>query len=189
MKGLSIFLLGLILLYLPYGAAGGKVTGFLPIYFTNSYESFNLGLKYFLMYVYPGLDYHFLTLVFGSLLLAAALFVLFQQKVQEQVFRYAFFLIGLQIILMPVALHAWYVLAIIPFLAFFPNPALLLFSGLVFFSYLKYASPAGVMPIWVLLLEYLPLFSILAAEFLMRQRFGQVRFWPTRKYDLPGVRS
>jgi hypothetical protein len=130
-----------------------------------------------------------LTIILGAALFAGGLFFFFREKEKAQVLRHAYFLIGLQMILMPVALHPWYVLPLIPLLAFFPNPAWLLFSGLVAFSYLKYASPGGLMPPWVLLLEYLPLFSLLVIESLRRQHAGQAWPWPSRKEDLPGVQS
>jgi hypothetical protein len=91
-------------------------------------------------------------------------------------------MMGLQIILMPVALHPWYILPLIPFLAFYPAPAWLLFSGLVALSYLKYASPGGVMPTWVLLLEYLPLFALLVADYFLNHRASQ-NWVPWRSVD------
>ena len=56
-KSLSIFFSCLLVFYLPYVSAGKKMLGFLPIYFRDPYESFNLGLKYFLMHMFPRLDY------------------------------------------------------------------------------------------------------------------------------------
>jgi hypothetical protein len=72
-------------------------------------------------------------------------------------------------ILMPASLHPWYVILIIPFLAFYPNPAWLIFTSTVTLSYLKYVSPQGIMPTWILLVEYLPLFALLAAGPILRK--------------------
>ena len=72
-------------------------------------------------------------------------------------------------ILMPASLHPWYVILIIPFLAIYPSPAWLIFTGTVSLSYLKYTSPQGIMPTWILLAEYLPLFALLAAGYILRK--------------------
>jgi hypothetical protein len=74
-------------------------------------------------------------------------------------------------ILMPASLHPWYVVLIVPFLAIYPNPAWLFFTSTVTLSYLKYTSPQGIMPTWILLIEYLPLFSLLAAGWILKYRF------------------
>ena len=52
-KGSLTFVVTMLLLYLPFLAAGRKVLGFLPIYLQNPYESFNLGLKYLMMQLLP----------------------------------------------------------------------------------------------------------------------------------------
>lgn len=72
-------------------------------------------------------------------------------------------------ILMPASLHPWYVILVIPFLAFYPSPAWLIFSCTVTLSYLKYVSARGIMPTWVLLAEYLPLFALLAAGWIYKK--------------------
>ena len=76
-------------------------------------------------------------------------------------------------ILMPASLHPWYVILIIPFLAIYPSPAWLIFTCTVTLSYLKYTSSLGIMPTWIFLVEYLPLFALLAAGFILRQYAGQ----------------
>ena len=168
-KSLSIFFSCVLLFYLPYMSAGKKMVGFLPIYFKNPYESFNLGLKYFLMHMFPRLDYFLLTKILVGIVLAAGFIVFFRDKEKEEVLKYSFILISLQIILMPAALHPWYVVWLIPLLAFYPSPAWLLFSCMVVFSYLKYGSPEGRMDPWILYLEYIPLFLLLVADYLVRQ--------------------
>jgi hypothetical protein len=70
---------------------------------------------------------------------------------------------------MPASLHPWYVIVLIPFLAFFPSGAWLMFTGTVALSYIKYVSPAGIMPVWVLILEYLPLFAFLPAGYIFKR--------------------
>ncbi len=168
-KGLLTFFITILLLYLPFMGAGSKISGFLPVYLKNSYESFNLGLKYLLMRLIPGLDYYLLSLLFITVLVIAGLVVFLKNKEDTEVLWYAYILTGLLMILMPASLHPWYVILIIPFLTIYPSPAWLIFTGTVSLSYLKYTSPQGIMPTWILLVEYLPLFALLATGFILRQ--------------------
>jgi len=169
LKGIAAFAATIILLYLPFVAAGGKTAGFLPVYLKNPYESFNLGLKYFLMRLIPALDYDTLSMVFVMALAAAGLIVLLKEKDGREMLRYGYILTGLLIILMPASLHPWYVIMIIPFLVFYPRAAWLMFSCTVVLSYLKYVPPEGKMPEWILLAEYLPLFALLASGFILKK--------------------
>ncbi len=174
-KGLFAFFVTILLLYLPFIRAGNKISGFLPVYLKNPYESFNLGLKHFLMRLIPGLDYYPASLLFIAVLAIAGLVVFFKNKEDIEVFWYAYFLTGLLMILMPASLHPWYVILIIPFLVIYPSPAWLIFTCTVTLSYLKYTSPLGIMPTWILLVEYLPLFALLATGFILRQYAGQCK--------------
>jgi hypothetical protein len=133
-KGIITFSATILLLYLPFLGAGGKISGFLPVYLKNPYESFNLGLKYFLMRLIPGLDYHLLSLVFIIALVIVGLVVLLKDKEDIEVIRYAYILMGSLMILMPASLHPWYVILIIPFLVIYPNPAWLIFTCTVTLS-------------------------------------------------------
>jgi hypothetical protein len=169
-KGIMTFSLTIILLYLPFLGAGGKMSGFLPVYLKNPYESFNLGLKNLLMRLIPGLDYYQLSLLFIIALVIAGLIVFLKGKESMEVIRYAYFLVGALMILMPASLHPWYVVLIIPFLVIYPNPAWLVFTCTVTLSYLKYTSLQGIMPTWILLIEYLPLFALLAAGSILKFR-------------------
>jgi hypothetical protein len=174
-KGIIIFSLTIMLLYLPFLGAGGKISGFLPSYLKNPYESFNLGLKNLLMRLIPGLDYYLLSLWFIIALMIAGLIVFLKSKENIEVIRYAYFLVGALMILMPASLHPWYVILIVPFLVIYPNPAWLIFTCTVTLSYLKYTSPQGIMPTWILLIEYTPLFALLAAGWVLRYRVNGSR--------------
>ena len=174
-KGIMTFSATIMLLYLPFLGAGGKISGFLPVYLKNPYESFNLGLKYLLMRLLPGLDYYLLSLVFIIALVIVGLFVLLKGKEDIEVIGHAYILMGSLMILMPASLHPWYVILIIPFLVIYPNPAWLIFTCTVTLSYLKYTSPQGLMPTWILLIEYLPLFALLAARWILRYRLNGSR--------------
>jgi alpha-1,6-mannosyltransferase len=171
-KGIIVFGVTIILLYLPFAGAGGKITGFLPVYLKNPYESFNLGLKHLVMRLIPELDYFMLSLVFIIALALAGLIFLMKEKKDIEVLRYAYILAGLLLILMPASLQPWYVILIIPLLVIYPNPAWLIFTCTVTLSYLKYATPQGIMPGWVLLAEYLSLFVILTAGFILSKYTG-----------------
>jgi alpha-1,6-mannosyltransferase len=171
-KGIIAFAATIILLYLPFAGAGGKITGFLPVYLKNPYESFNLGLKHLVMRLIPGLDYFRLSLLFIIALALAGMIVFLKEKKDIEVLRYAYILAGLLLVLMPASLQPWYVILIIPFLVIYPNPAWLIFTCTITLSYLKYASPQAIMPGWVLLAEYLPFFVILTAGFILSKYSG-----------------
>jgi alpha-1,6-mannosyltransferase len=178
-RGLSIFFACILVFYLPYVSAGKKVLGFLPIYFKDPYESFNLGLKYFLMQIFHGLDYFFLTKILVGIVFAAAVVVFLKDKEKAETLKYSYILISLQVICIPAALHPWYVVWLIPLLAFYPSPAWLIFSCTVAFSYLKYSSPEGIMAPWILYAEYIPLFLLLLLDYSFRQR-GAAEWFPWR---------
>ncbi|MEJ2639543.1 MAG: hypothetical protein P8010_08220, partial [Desulfosarcinaceae bacterium] len=135
----------------------------------NPYESFNLGLKSLILHFFPGLDYYRLSLALVTGLAAVALVVLYKDKKPTQALFYGYVLIGWLMILMPAALHPWYVILIIPFLTFFPHAAWLVFSCMVALSYVKYITPQGIMPTWVLLCEYLPLAALLTGGWAYRR--------------------
>jgi len=175
-KGITTFSATIIFLYLPFLGAGGKISGFLPVYLKNPYESFNVGVKIFLMRLIPGLDYYLLSLVFLIALAITGLVILLKDKKDDDVMRYAFILTGLLIVLMPASLHPWYVVLMVPYLTIYPNPAWLIFTCTVTLSYLKYTSPQGIMPTWILLIEYLPLFLLLAAGWMLKYRLEGSRF-------------
>jgi len=123
----------------------------------------------------------------------AGLVVFLKNKEDSEVVWYAYFLTGLLLILMPASLHPWYVILIIPFLTIYPSAAWLIFTCTVTLSYLKYTSPRGVMPAWILLVEYLPLFALLAAGFILRQyakrqKISDMRF-NHKKEEMAGVQE
>lgn len=80
------------------------------------------------------------------------------------VFRAGMGAVAAYLVLVPTAMHAWYAVWVLPFLAVHPSPAWFWFTGAVSLSYLKYAwEPAG-LPLWVRLVEFLPLYALLAWE-------------------------
>lgn len=80
------------------------------------------------------------------------------------VFQAAMAAVAAYLVLVPTAMHAWYAVWILPFLAIHRSPAWFWFTGTVPLSYLKYAwDPVG-LPLWVRLVEYLPLYGLLLWE-------------------------
>ena len=83
---------------------------------------------------------------------------------KENILSAAFIIIAVLTLLSP-TLHPWYVIWVIPFLCFFPNPAWILFSGLVFLSYsvLKEYHTTGVWQesLVIRLWEYVPFYALL----------------------------
>jgi len=123
---------------------------------------------------------------------AVGLFIFFKNKQKHQVLWYAYLLTGLLMVLMPASLHAWYLIILIPFLSFYPAVAWLFFSIAVTLSYLKYVSPAGIMPKGVLMLEYGPLFTLLAGGYMLnryahRNQENMISHGPRRRYFLERI--
>jgi len=79
--------------------------------------------------------------------------------------RYAYLVIGAAVLVSP-TVYPWYVTWLVPVLCVFPNPAWIAFTALVALSYLvwdAYAQRgAWLLPGWVLALEYLPFYALLA---------------------------
>jgi hypothetical protein len=111
-------------------------------------------------------------------LAATGLLIFFRPKQKDQVLRYSYILLGWLLVLMPASLHAWYVIILVPFLCFYPAAAWLLFSCMVTLSYLKYVAPSGIMPTWVLLLEYGLLLVLLTGGYIFRRTAYQDRETP-----------
>jgi alpha-1,6-mannosyltransferase len=176
-RRLLLFLSMFSLFYIPYLSLGRKVLGFLPEYLLNPYESFNLGLKVYLMRLFPSLNYLFITAILTAALFVAAGSVWIKNKGDLQdALKFAYILAGLQLVLTSASLQPWYLLWIIPFLTLFPSPAWLYFSLVVPFSYLKYQSPQGIFPEWVRHMEYIPFLIFLTAEYVIFYMFPRVSF-------------
>jgi hypothetical protein len=80
------------------------------------------------------------------------------------VFGAAFGAVAAYLVLIPTAMHAWYAVWVLPFVAVRPSPAWLWFTGTVSLSYLKYGwEPLG-LPLWVRLVEFAPLYALLVWE-------------------------
>ncbi|MBI4588378.1 MAG: DUF2029 domain-containing protein [Candidatus Rokubacteria bacterium] len=154
--------------YLPHSVAVGTgVVGFLPEYL-GSGEDFNVGLRFFLTEgiglggeVARGI----VMLLLGGVLLGvlrrigSAL-----TEDPEGVFRAGMAAVAAYLILVPTAMHPWYAVWILPFLAVRPSSAWLWFTGAVTLSYLGYAYRPVLVPLWARAAEFLPLYGLLAWE-------------------------
>ena len=83
--------------------------------------------------------------------------------------------VGAYVLLVPTAMHPWYVLWVVPFLCFSPSPALLFFSAAVALSYTQYLVEPETLPWWAWLAEYGPLYALLVWEWRIG-RFGPGAF-------------
>ena len=79
--------------------------------------------------------------------------------------------VGAYVLLVPTAMHPWYVLWVVPFLCANPSPALLFFSAAVTLSYSQYVVEPQSMPWWAWLAEYGPLYALVIWEW-RAGRFG-----------------
>lgn len=160
--------------YLPYVAGAGRnVLGFLPEYFGRA-EDFNIGLRYFLTEAI-GLRGDAARAAAMLALVAAVLVVLVrvQRRLREDargVFQAGAGAAAAYLVLLPTAMHPWYALWMLPFLAIAPSAAWLWFTGAVTLSYLGYVWQPAPFPGWVRALEFLPLYGLLLWD--ARARLG-----------------
>ena len=111
--------------------------------------------------------------------LCTALFALIALGVQfryRDPYRAAFATLGAYVLLSP-TVHPWYLLWVLPFLAFFPSPAWVLLSGLIFLAYevqIGYGSEEvwREKP-WVLWAQYAPFYLLLGITSCYRRLRGR----------------
>jgi hypothetical protein len=90
--------------------------------------------------------------------------------------RYAYRVVACVLLLSP-TVYPWYLVWIVPFLCLFPSRGWLAFTGLVALSYVVWpvfeASGAWIVPNWVLVLEYLPVYGLLVWDTQRRPGGGE----------------
>jgi hypothetical protein len=161
--------------YLPYAATlGVGALGFLPSYFLDRREDFNVGLRA-LMTWGIGLSGELPRRAVIVLLLVAVAAVLAwigraHARGRYSVWQAAGLAVGVWLGLGPFSAHPWYVLWMVPFLCVRPSSPWLYFSGAVVLSYAEYLVPSGGLPWWAWLGEYGPLYALLAAAAWRRAR-------------------
>lgn len=154
--------------YLPYAATLGIGSlGFLPSYFLDRREDFNVGLRALVTWVL-GLSAEGprrLIIVLLLVVVATVLGWIGRTHARDcyDTWQAAALAIGAWLVLGPFSVHPWYVLWMIPFLCVLPSPAWLYFSGAVVLYYTEYLNPSGALPWWAWLGEYGPLYVLLVA--------------------------
>ncbi|MFB3818450.1 MAG: glycosyltransferase 87 family protein [Candidatus Methylomirabilales bacterium] len=164
----------LVLGYLPYLAtAGDAIPGFLPLYFSR-FEDFNIGLRALLTH---GLGFHGRVARGVAMALLAAAFGVTLLAIRRQacdthrgVARAAGSVIAAHLVLLPTALHPWYVVWLVPFLGMMPAPGLWYLTGAVALSYTGYTAEPSHVPAWVRALEFVPVYAGLLLTLCTRRR-------------------
>jgi hypothetical protein len=153
--------------YLPYAATlGAGALGFLPSYFLDRREDFNVGLRALLTWG-TGLSAEAprrlaIVLLLGAVAAALVWIGRAHARGRYDTWQATTLAIGVWLALGPFSVHPWYVLWMVPFLCGTPAPAWLYFSGAVVLSYAEYLVPSARLPWWAWLGEYGPL-ALLAA--------------------------
>lgn len=156
--------------YLAYaGPVGLGVLGFLPEYF-GPVEDFNVGLRFFLTEALglEGAAVRAFAVVTLLELLLVSLLVIHARREETAggVLAAGAAAVGAYLLLVPTAMHPWYVVWMLPFLAARPSAAWCWFSGAVSLSYLAYAMKPAPFPLWLRALEWVPLWALLVRGWL-----------------------
>jgi alpha-1,6-mannosyltransferase len=154
--------------YLPYAASlGSGALGFLPAYFLDRREDFNVGLRALVTWGVglSGEGPRRLAIILLLVGVGAALAWIGRAHAGGRYtpWQAAGLAIAVWLVLGPFSVHPWYVLWMVPFLCLKPSPAWLYFSGAVVLSYTEYLMPSARLPWWAWLGEYGPLYALLAA--------------------------
>jgi alpha-1,6-mannosyltransferase len=158
--------------YLPYVAAlGPGAFGFLPAYLASP-EDHNIGLRALVTHAigFTGELARGVAMALLFTTLAVVLVVIGRRRAQDPhgLWQASALAVGAYLLLVPTALHPWYVMWIVPFLCVQPSPAWLWFSGAVTLSYVAYVVAPAPLPWWAWLLEYGPLYTLLLGGALAR---------------------
>ena len=163
-----------LLAFWPFAAAGEKLATGLLTYVQHWH--FNAAAYSLFHFVLQSWDDHAYA---HARWLCTALFALVALGVQiryRDPYRAAFATLGAYVLLSP-TVHPWYLLWVLPFLAFFPSPAWMLLSGLIFLAYevqIGYGSE-GVWreKPWVLWAQYAPFYLLLGITAYYRRLMGR----------------
>lgn len=150
--------------FLPFADAGAHLTTGLQAYLRHwhfnaaAYSLFHLALA-----PWDGNAHLHARWFCAALLISTALYAQIRER---DPYRAAFITLGAYVLLSP-TMNPWYMLWVLPFLPFFPNPAWMLFSGLIFLAYevlIGYASE-GIWceKAWIMWAQYAPFYLLLTA--------------------------
>jgi len=151
--------------YLPHALTVGLgALGFLPEYLGRA-EDHNIGLRALLTYPFgltgEGPRAVAMILLFALIAGVVAWIGRANRGDTAGMTRAGALAVGTYLLLVPTAMHPWYVLWIVPFLCFRPWPAWLYFTGAVTLSYMSYVVEPAPIPWWAWLAEYGPLYALL----------------------------
>lgn len=159
--------------YLVYApGVGTDVLGFLPSY-VGSAEDHNIGLRAALEWIIGALvprdlagyePHHGRAIAFGICLALMCVGLHYVYRMRAPIEHRLLSVVGVFLLTLPTAFHPWYALWLLPWLCFHPTAAWLWLLAALPLSYLKYASPAGLMPAWVVPVELLPTAGLLLIE-------------------------
>ncbi len=151
-------------LYGLYGyEAGLDVLGFLPDYVRTA-EDHNVGLRRLLESALSPVFERPRTPAFLLCLAVLGFATVWIRRRGGPVVHQLGALVGVYLLTLPTAFHPWYALWWLPWICFRPRASALWLSATLPLSYLKYASPDGVMPTWVPLIEFIPAGLFFLAE-------------------------
>jgi len=170
--------------YFFYASAGTQILGFLPTYFSDPYEIFNLGILQLAMLSLTkilGLPPLWVRAVLFSLLFVILTVVArFPTASPAGVVEKTYIILSAYLLLIYPAFHPWYLCVLIPMLCIFPSPAWLLFSALLPLSYIKYVLPDRTLPLWVTFVQFVPLYTLLILEIFHLRTLEERRHqWPS----------
>jgi hypothetical protein len=166
--------------YLFHLEAGTQILGFLPTYFSDPYEIFNLGIVQLgslgvakLASLPASLIRLILLVLFLAILIAIARRP--YTSLGDLVGK-SYLVLSAYLFLIYPAFHPWYLCTFIPLLCLVPSRAWILFSLLLPLSYLKYLAADGAMPAWVIFAQFVPLYALLATEYFRMNELNERRF-------------
>ena len=155
------------LTYLPWVALeGSSVLGFLPDYVQTG-EDFNMAVRGFLQSGLALVTVHARPIAMAACAAALAgvlLHLTAANDAERDPFRTARNTALAFVLLLPTAVHPWYALWLVPFVAVSPSAAGLWVVGLLPLSYLKYSTASGEMPAWIPWVEFVPALALLAGD-------------------------
>jgi hypothetical protein len=164
--GLVVAAVVVVAAFLPFAGAGTKLWASLSTY-SNQWR-------------FNGLAFRAVTALWDEplavrwmIMAAAAVAVVVRALRERDIARYAFAAVGIVLLAVP-TLYPWYIMWIVPMLCLFVNRAWILFTALVFVSYLvwPFYDRTGVwqLPAWVLAVEYAPFLGLLAFDAVRSRR-------------------
>lgn len=161
------------LLYAVYAAdAGTNVLGFLPRY-VGSAEDHNIGLRVLCEWlIAPVAGAHTRALAFALCLVVLAIGLWIVSRNEGPIERKLLHVALLHVLAIPTAMHPWYALWLVPWLCLHPSAAGLWLAATLPLSYLKYGAPDGVMPAWVVPIEFGPAAGLFARDLWTTRRRG-----------------